>query len=150
MYVAGGVFSSLCGMLAPLEYSTLPSCLVTACQIENSLHIPCEADELTCYCQGSPNHVLSSIIDIKAVLQVVDTAAFAKSGAKITDFDVNNLKLSPKGLEIKMTAGVPAQGQDLDSILQHIRAKTLLILHRPPRMERIDKMQNRGWQILSS
>ena len=134
----------------PLEYSSLSACLLTACQTANSWHIPGEADELMRGCQGSPNHVLSSVIHINAVLQVVDTAAFAKSGAKVTDFDVNNLKLSPKGLEIKMTAGVPAQGQDLDSILQHIRAKTLRILHRPPRMERIDKMQNRGWQILSS
>lgn len=90
------------------------------------------------------------VLKQQCCLQVVDTAAFARGGAKITDFDVNNLKLSPKGLEIKMTAGVPAQGLDLDSILQHIRAKTLLIMYRPPRMERIDKMQNRGWQILSS
>lgn len=80
-------------------------------------------------------------------MQVVDSVAFARGGQKIVDFNVNNLKLSPKGLEIKMTVGVPAQGQDLDDILQHIRAKKLLILHRPPCMMRIDKMQNRGWRI---
>lgn len=87
---------------------------------------------------------------VHGCLQVVDTAKFNNNGTKGTDFDVNNLKLSPKGLEIKNNKTAFPQGLDISSILQHIRSKSLWILEPPLTVtDRIANMQGRDWRILN-
>lgn len=87
---------------------------------------------------------------VHGCLQVVDTAKFTQNGTRGTDFDVNNLKLSTAGLEIKNSKTVFAQGLHISSILQHIRSKSLWILEPPLTLTgRIAKMQRRGWRILN-
>ena len=89
-------------------------------------------------------------IRVLAGLQVVDTVAFTQNGARGTDFDVNNLKLSSKGLEIKNSKTVFSQGTDISNILQHIRSKSLWVLEPPATVAmRIAKMQSRGWKVLN-
>lgn len=80
----------------------------------------------------------------------MDTIAFTQRGTRGTDFDVNNLKLSAKGLEIKNNKTASKQGLDMDGILQHIRSKSLWVLEPPATVAmRIAKMQQRGWKVLN-
>ena len=83
-------------------------------------------------------------------LLVVDTVAFTENGAQGTSFDVNNLKLSSKVLDIKNSKTMFLQGTDVSNVLQPIRSKSLWVLEPPATLaKRIAKMHSRGWKVLN-
>jgi hypothetical protein len=77
-------------------------------------------------------------------VELVNAESFKKGDGKV-DFDVNNLKLGPCGLEEKF----PGQGGSVQQMVANCLAHTLRILKPPEQLTaRIAKMKRRGWKVL--